>query len=40
MGRGIPVLCINLENADLSGQAGGVKNAHVATVTITAIPDV
>ena len=35
-----PVLCVNLENADLTRNIGGLKNVHVATVTITALPNV
>jgi hypothetical protein len=31
-------LCVKLENADLSGQAGGSTDVHVATVTIKVIP--
>jgi len=31
-------LCVKLENADLSGQAGGSSDVHVATVTIKVVP--
>jgi hypothetical protein len=31
-------LCVKLANADLSGQAGGTSDVHVATVTIKVIP--
>jgi hypothetical protein len=35
---GIATLCVTLDNANLTGQPGGSKNVHVATVTIKVVP--
>ena len=35
---GVAKLCVTLENANLTGQPGGSKNVHVATVTIRVVP--
>jgi hypothetical protein len=35
---GVAKLCVTLDNADLTGQPGGSKNVHVATVTIRVMP--
>jgi hypothetical protein len=35
---GVAHLCVKLENANLTGQPGGSKNVHVATVTIRVVP--
>jgi len=35
---GVAKLCVTLNNADLTGQPGGSKNVHVASVTIRVVP--
>jgi len=35
---GVARLCVKLDNANLTGQPGGSKNVHVATVTIRVVP--
>jgi hypothetical protein len=35
---GVARLCVTLNNANLTGQPGGTKNVHVATVTIKVVP--
>jgi len=35
---GVADLCVTLENANLTGQPGGSKNVHVATVVIRVVP--
>jgi hypothetical protein len=38
--RGTARLYVRLENADLTAQAGGLKDIHVATVTVRVVPRV
>ena len=35
---GVSKLCVTLTNANLTGQPGGIKNVHVATVTVRVQP--
>ena len=35
---GVAKLCVTLDEANLTGQRGGTKNVHVATVTVRVVP--
>lgn len=35
---GVARLCVTLDDANLTGQRGGTKNVHVATVTVRVVP--